>query len=135
MKTITIPIESRVGELSAVMEALDGLDILDVDAQENERNGFIFLTVNEYDEALRRLRHAGYRPVTEDALVLQVKDEPGALAMVARRFRDAVINVRSLHILRTRAGWVDVCLVTDNNTGAEAVVEDLLISRQEGDDV
>lgn len=132
MKQITIPTESRVGELADVMEVLGDINVLDIDAQEENDHGFILMTVDRYDEALKRLRAAGYKPVTEDAIVIRLKDEPGALATVAKRFKEAEINVRSLHILRRRRGTVDVCLVTDCNDAARAVVEDLLVRRSEG---
>lgn len=131
MKQITIPTEGNVGELADVMDVLGDINVLDIDAQEENDHGFILLTVDRYDDALKRLRAAGYKPVTEDAIVIRLNDVPGALAAVAKRFKEADINVRSLHILRRRRGTVDVCLVTECNEAATAVVEDLIVRRSE----
>ena len=129
MKQIIIPTEGHVGELADVMEALGDINLLDIDAKEDDDHGFILISVDRYDDALRRLRAAGYRPVTEDALVIRLKDEPGALAAVAKRFKEAEINLRSIHILRRRKEYVDVSLVTDCNEAAVAVVEDLVVRK------
>ena len=38
------------------------------------------LRVNKYDRARRILRNAGWNAITEDSLLVRVKDEPGAIA-------------------------------------------------------
>jgi len=96
-------------------------------ALEEDDHGFIIINVDEYDKALRALRDAGYQPVTEDAIVIRVTDEPGALARVANRFQEAHINLRSLHIIRRCKNINHVSLVSDNNEAAKNLVEDLLV--------
>ena len=103
------------------------LQIRDIDAMKDGYHGFIMLTVDDYDEALQCLRAAGYKPLTEDAIVIRVSDEAGALAKVANRFAEANINLRSLHILRRREGYIHVSLSSDDNQAAADVVEDLLV--------
>lgn len=129
MKQITIPIESRPGELARITRLLADADvnIQSLDTMEDEEQGILVLTVDRYDTALRLLRDAGYQAVTEDAIVIRVIDEPGALARVASRLAEAGVNVRSLHILRRRKGKPSlVSLVTDDNEAASKQVEDLL---------
>lgn len=129
MKQITIPTQNRPGELAAVtgLLAQHSININSLDAMEEDDHGFIVITVDQYDESLRRLREAGYHPVSEDAIVIRVTDEPGALAKVAKRFQDANINLRSLHIIRRCKSVSHVSLVSDNNQAAMKLVEDLRV--------
>lgn len=130
MKQITIPTESRPGQLADITNLLAamGVNIIDFDAQEQSGHGFIVLRVDHYDVALKALRLAGYKAITEDAIVIRVEDKPGALAEVANRFKEAQMNLRSLHIIRRRAGSIDVSLVSDDNALALSLVDDLLVS-------
>lgn len=126
-----IPITSRPGVLAAIAKLMadGGVDIRSLDAREdqNSAHGVIQLEVDRYDEALALLREAGYSPVTEDALLMRVPDEPGSLARVAARFSEAGVNVRSLHILHRQDGESLVSLVTEDNDAARALVLDLLV--------
>ncbi|BDS06548.1 amino acid-binding protein [Oceaniferula spumae] len=129
MKQIIIPTENRPGEIATITGILaeHSVNIRDIDAMEDGDHGFIMLCVDDYDEALDCLRAAGYRPVTEDAIVIQVPDEPGALAKVASRFAEKNINVRSLHIMRRQNGNIHVSLSSDDNVKAAEVVSDLIV--------
>ena len=55
---------------------------------------------------------AGYSAVTDDALLIRLKDEPGALARVAQRFSEAGVNIRSVHILDRKDGFATIALST-----------------------
>jgi hypothetical protein len=57
------------------------------------------MTVDKYDLALKKLRDASFNAITEDSLLIKLKDEPGALAKIVNRFKDANINIRSFHII------------------------------------
>ena len=130
MKQITIPTKNRAGELADVMMTLADLKvgILTIDAQEGLGEfGWIILTVDLYDVALEGLRKAGYQPVSEDALVISLIDEPGALAKIALRFKDSNLNLRSLHILRRVSGHIHVSLVADDQVLAAQLVQDSLV--------
>ena len=80
-----------------------------------------------YDEAMRVIREAGMRAISEEALVIEVEDKPGALAEVAKRFADGEINIRSLHILRRVGGRIHVSLVVEDQEEAIGVVGDLIL--------
>ena len=129
MKQITIPTENRPGELANItgLLAKHKINIKSLDAMEEDEHGFIVITVDRYDETLRLLREDGYKPVSEDAIVIRVNDEAGALAKVANRFKEAQINLRSLHIIRRRKDVLDVSLVSDNNEAAKKLVDDLRV--------
>ena len=129
MQQIIIPTENRPGELATItgLLAKHSINITSLDAKEEDDHGFVVITVDRYDETLRHLRDAGYRPVSEDAIVIRVTDEAGALAKVAKRFQDANINLRSLHIIRRCKTINHVSLVSDNNQAAMQLVDDLRV--------
>jgi hypothetical protein len=133
MKQLTIPTEGHPGELAAVTRILGaaGINIESIDGEEEgDGHGVLVLTVDRYDEALSLLRAEGFRPITEDAVVIRVTDEPGALAKVAARFSDAGVNIRSLHIVRRREGTCLVSLVTSDNEAAVRLVADLIVMQR-----
>ncbi len=88
----------------------------------------MILTVDRYDEALAALRDAGVHAVSEDAIIIRIADEPGALARISRRFHDAGIRLRSVRIIRRNAGSGLVALSTERTERALDLVRDELVS-------
>ena len=130
MKQITIVAESSAGLLTRVSEILAerGINIETLDAETVEDYGVVILTVDRYDEALAALRDAGVHAVSEDAIIIRITDEPGALARIARRFHDAGIPLRSVRIVRRNAGSGLVALSTERTEQALDLVRDELVS-------
>ena len=130
MKQITIVAESAPGLLAQASEILAarGINIETLDAGTVEDYGVVILTVDRYDEALAALRDAGLQAVSEDAIIIRIEDEPGALARISRRFHDAKIRLRSVRIIRRSAGHGLVALSTDRTEEALDLVRDVLIS-------
>ena len=60
--------------------------------------------------------------MTDEALLIRLPDEPGALAKVAARFRDAGINIQSLHILDRHEGYATVALDTEDRDATVALL-------------
>ncbi len=130
MKQITVVAESSPGLLAQVSEILAarGINIETLDAETVEEHGVMILTVDRYDEALVALRDEGLPAVSEDAIVIRIADEPGALARISRRFHDAGIRLRSVRIIRRNAGYGLVALSTERTEQALDLVRDVLIS-------
>ena len=129
MKVITVVVDNRAGMLADLSEALSarGVNIETIDGEAAESRGIIRLTVDKYDEALSALRDRGLQAISEDALLIRLKDESGALARAAARFKDANINIRSLRILRREGGYTLVTLVTEDNDAARHLIGDVLV--------
>ena len=129
MKEILVVTQNRRGLLADVSEALAirGINIDTIGAEEVHDTAVIEMTVDRYDEALQALRDAGFDAVTEDALVIRLDDEPGALAKVARRFKDANIDLRSVRFLRRQGGSAFVALATDRTNEARQLVREYLV--------
>ena len=74
-------------------------------------------------ERLHRLfAHAGFKTVSDDSLILGLPDEPGPLAKVAEKFKQAGVNIQSLHIVEREAGHTIVALSADDRERAEGLV-------------
>ncbi len=130
MKQITIVAETTKGLLARISETLAarGINIETLDAETVQDQGVVILTVDRYDEALAALRDAGVAAVSEDAIIIRLADEPGALARISRRFDDAGIRLRSVRIIRRSEGHGLVALSTERTEQALDLVRDELIS-------
>jgi len=131
VKQITIVSENRPGVAAEITEALasHGVNIESIDAEGFEHTAVTILSVDKYDIALQALRDLpDINAVSEDAIVIRLKDEPGALAQVARRFKDAGINMRSMRFLQRDGEYGLVAISTERTDDALALVKDLLVS-------
>ena len=101
MERIVIIVRDRVGLIADVAQALADADvnIESLDTERTGEQGIITLTTDDTDQALHALKDAGYRAVTDDSLIFRLPDQPGSLARVAERFKEAGVNIQSLHIL------------------------------------
>ena len=130
MKQITIIVPpDRPGTLADIAERLAarGVNITGLDATDDHAHGVIFLEAEPYDEALRTLADGGYQAVSEEVMVIRLKDEPGALARVAARLREPAINIQAMRILRRDGGWVSVVLTTSDNARARSLLADCIV--------
>lgn len=129
MKEIVIVTKNRAGLVADISEVLAarGINIETLDAEELHDMAVVELTVDRYDVALQALRDAGFEAITEDAIVVRLPDEPGALAKVARKFKEANIDLRSVRILGRQQGSALVALATERTDEARALVKDHLV--------
>jgi len=130
MKEIMIVTENRAGLLADISEVLGarGINIETIDADELHDTAVVELTVDRYDEALQSLRDAGFHAITEDALLVRLKDEPGTLAKVARKFKDANIDLRSVRFIRRHQGYAYVAIATDRTDEARALIAEWVVN-------
>ena len=129
MKLISIVTESRDG-LTAEIAALLGendINIESLDAEEANGTDVVTLSVDHYNRALQVLRDAGWNAVSEDAMLVRVRDEPGALARVAKRFLDAGVTVHSIRIVQRAGDWGVIAVSADPIEDARALVKDNLL--------
>lgn len=128
MKQITIVAKEHDGLTADIAAVLGehGINIESLDAEALEGMGVVTLTVNHYNRALHALNDAGWDAVTEDAFVLRVRDQPGALARVAKRFKDAGVHVRSIRIIQNEGGWGMVAVSAEPVEKARKLVKDNL---------
>ena len=133
MKEILIPVKNAPGTLADVSQTLARaeVNIESLAAEVLGESGIIVLRVDRYDAAVRALSEAGFRVVTEDALVLDLENRPGSLADVARRLTEARIGIRSLRILERCGQRSLVTLVADDPGAAREILAAELVKISE----
>ena len=127
MERIVIMARDEVGVLADITATLAqaNVNLESINTQVNGEHGTIMISTDDTDRALVALADAGYSAVTDDAMLIRLKDEPGALARIAQRFSEAGINIRSVHILDRKDGIATVALSTspEDRQQAEALVD------------
>ena len=125
MNRIIVMAKNEVGVLADISQALadEGINIETISAEGLAEQGVITLTTDSHDDALRVLMNAGFKAVSDDSLILRLPDEPGALAKVAGRFKDAGVNIQSLHIVERQGDHTIVALAAEDRAQAEALVD------------
>ena len=129
MNRIIVMAKNEVGVIADISKALadEGINIETISAEGLCEKGVITLTTDAYDDALRVLTHAGFKTVSDESLVIRLPEEPGALAKVAERFKNAGVNIQSLHIIDRRNGHALVALSADDRAKAETIVDSTIV--------
>ena len=124
MTRIVVIANNEAGVIADIAGALAArnINIETISAEALGEKGAITLTVDDHDSALRALTDAGFKTVSDESLILRLRDEPGALAKLAEKFKQADVNIRSLHILDRRNGYATVAISADDRAKAEALV-------------
>ena len=131
MKQLTVISESRKGLVADITEALaeHNINIKSIDAKAFDQHAVIILIVDQYDIALQALnKFPDLQVISEDAILIRLKDEPGALAKISRRFTDADIDLRSVRILQRDNGFGLVAISAERTEDALELVKDVLVS-------
>ena len=125
MTRIVVIANNEAGVIADIAGALAerNINIETINAEALGEKGTITLTADDHDGALRALTDAGFKTVSDEALILRLQDEPGALARLADKFKQGGVNIRSLHILDRRDGRATVAISADDRAKAEALVE------------
>jgi hypothetical protein len=136
MKQLSIISENRIGVVTEITEALAAanVNIESIDAETIGEHIVVVLNVNKYDAALQAVHQLkNMRIITEDAILVKLNDEPGALARIARRFTDAGIELRSIRFMERNSEYSLVAISTDRTANALALVADVLVSQEKPD--
>ena len=131
MKQITVLARSQENIIAEIAEILanNGVNIDSITGEHYGAQAIVNVTVDNEDIALYALqRRLDWQIINEDALLVQVKDEIGALAKLARRFSDQGIAIRSIRFVERYDGHALVAIATENANGAKDAVKDLAIA-------
>jgi hypothetical protein len=119
---LSVILEDRPGELARLGEAtgMGGVNIAGMAAFTGEGRGIIHLLVEDAAQARAALEKAGIRIADErEALIVDIKDQPGSLGELARRLGEANVNIELAY---TTFGGVRLVIVTDDLEAARAVL-------------
>ena len=124
LNRIIVMSQDEVGVIANISQVLaaEGINLESINAQVVGEEAAIILTADRYDRALYVLNQAGFKAISDDALVLRLPDEPGALAKVAGDLKEAGVNIESMHILNRQGGYAMIALKTDNRSQAVAAI-------------
>lgn len=128
-KAIAVISQNRAGLIADICNVLAArhINIETLDANEAQELAVVSLTVNRYDEALQALREAGIEATSEDAVTIRLPDEPGALAKIAKRFKEAGIDLRTVRIIRRQSGYALVALAGEHNEQVADLVNEFVV--------
>ena len=129
MNRVIVMGRNEVGAIADIAAPLAsaGVNILTINTESTGDTGLVMLTTDDNDAALEALTAAGYRAVIDETLLVRLTDEPGALANIAEKFKDAGVNIQSLHIVERRAGFAILSLAVDDREEAAALLDSSMI--------
>ena len=137
MQRIIVNVKNEVGILAELTSLLadQGINIIGIDAEGSDESGVIVITTEDEDHhnALWHIANSGFKAISDESLVIRLRDEPGALAKVADRFRRNNINILSLHIVNRSGGYTTVSISADDlETARKLVAEEIVTSAGNG---
>src|SRR5690606_20442691 len=98
-----------------------------IDAETIGNTGVLILSVDRYHDAIDLLQRSDYRLVRDNAILVRLKDKPGSLAELARRFKDAGINIHSLRVINNHDGEALASISTDDPVRSAELVKDIRV--------
>ncbi len=131
MKQLSIVTKNNLGVVTRISEALAqaGINIESLDAELAGDRVIVVLNVDQYDKALQVIHQLeNMQVITEDAILVRLVNEPGALAKIARRFTDAGIGLRSMRFIQRDQQFGLVAIGTERSEEALKLVADVLVS-------
>ena len=129
MKQITILTEAQGDIIAEVTEALAHarVNISSIAGEHYGRQTVINVTVDNETDALGALQNRqDWQVISEDALLVRVDDEVGALAILARRFSEARITLRSIRFVERHDGYALVAIATDEPEKGRELLKNML---------
>lgn len=123
---IIVMVNNEVGVLAGITSVLAqaSINVESMNTQTAGDRGAVIMTVDDTDHALSLLNQAGYKAVGDDSVVVRLRDEPGALAGVADRLKQAGVNIQNLHILARQDGYALIALTTSDRAATEAAIRE-----------
>ena len=103
---IVVMANNQVGVIADITTLLAdaGINLESINTEVNNEQGTVILTTDNSDHTLYVLNQAGYKAVGDEVLVIQLRDEPGALARVAESLKQAEVNPQSTEEMSV-AAW------------------------------
>ena len=123
-KHFVVELDNRPGELAHLARALAsrGINIAHIALGGAGRTAFAYLETDADDETGRVLSGMGYEFLSGKTLVVEVDDEPGALAGLTAELAEAGINIEAVMTASHCRGRVDLAITVDDLERVEAVL-------------
>jgi hypothetical protein len=123
-KHFVVELDNRPGELAHLARALAarGINIINIAAGGAGRTAFAYLETDAFDVTGKVLSGMGYDYLAGHTLVVEIDDEPGALARLTAELADAGINIEGVMTASHCRGLVDIAITVDDVEKAQAVL-------------
>lgn len=130
MKQITVLARSQSCIIAEIAELLakSGVNINSITGEHYGAQAIVNITVDDERTALYMLqKRLDWQIICEDALLVRVQDEIGALARLARRFSEKGISIRSIRFVERYDGHALVAIATEHAAEARDAVKDVAV--------
>lgn len=130
MKQITILSENKTDLIADITQFLaeERINIESVTGRNFGKNSVVTITVQDYQSALNKLQECErFQVICEDAIIVKITDELGALAKLTRRFSDAGVQINSIRFVERHEGYALVAISTERTDKALNLVNDILV--------
>ncbi|HET9680652.1 MAG TPA: ACT domain-containing protein [Candidatus Limnocylindrales bacterium] len=120
-----IQLPNRPGELAHLARALAarGINIVHVAAGGAGSEAFAYLETDRFDDTREVLSGMGYDYLAGKTIVVECRDEPGALAGLAEELAAVGVNIEGVMTASHAGGKVDVALTVDDVDKARAALD------------
>ena len=124
MQRIVIMTENRIGVIAQIASTLaaGGVNLNSIATENEGQHGVVIITTDRTDHALAILNEAGFKAVSDDAVLVQLPDQPGALANLAGELTAAGLNIRTFHIIERREDYATAAIITDDQERAKTAL-------------
>ena len=121
MQRIVIMAENRIGTIAQIAGTLaeGGVNLNSIATENEGQHGVVIITTDRTDHALAILNQAGFKAVSDEAVLVQLPDQPGGLANLASELKDANLNIRTFHIIERREDYATAAITTDDQERAK----------------
>ena len=130
MRHITVIAEDRTGLIAELTDLLarHQINIAALNAQLYGHDAVIHLEVDQYEKTIHALEEEQFRVVADEAVLLRIADQPGALAMASKRLAENNIDIRSMTVVQRHDGYTIVAVGCSDNAAARMVLADALVN-------
>ena len=124
MQRIVVMAENRIGVIAQIAGTLaeGGVNLNSIATENEGQHGVVIITTDRTDHALAILNEAGFKAVSDEAVLVQLPDQPGALANLASVIKDAGLNIRTFHIIERREDYATAAITTDDQARAKTAL-------------
>ncbi len=129
MKSLTIIQETRPGLLAEITTLLEreGVNMQTIDGDTVGSSAVISIMAEPYEQCFNALVEAGFKVFPHEQILVEIEDQPGALAEISRRLANEQIDIRSIHFVSRQKEQCIVALETENDFRARQMLRDLLV--------
>ncbi|GMR09729.1 MAG: ACT domain-containing protein [Anaerolineae bacterium] len=111
----TIKLENQPGQLASLSKSLGeaGVNIRALSGMVCEGKGIIKLLTSDEDATRAKLEELGHPFVEQEILTVTMPDRPGQLGDFAEMLGEADINIETVFVIDTAAGFTELAIGVD----------------------